>query len=133
MTAKRMPPAPTPGLPGQYDLFFQNDNARARRRRTSLSAPGKVEGAKIRSKVSPRDVPAIKAARRLHLTLDDFLAKLPQLMARGFPAADRTTGMFDLKAIEAWQDSRNPHVLALTDEEAPRDAREVVGARLARM
>jgi hypothetical protein len=52
--------------------------------------------------VDPRDVPAEKAARRLHPMPADFQAKLPELMVRGFPRPDPTTGMFDLTAIDEW-------------------------------
>ena len=60
---------------------------------------------RVRSRVEARDVPAVKAARRLHLPLDVFLQKLPELLRRGFPPADVTTGMFDLDAIDAWRRS----------------------------
>jgi hypothetical protein len=58
----------------------------------------------IRYKVEPRDVPASKAARRLHLRLEDFRSKLPELLKRGFPSADPTTGMFHLPAIDRWME-----------------------------
>ena len=61
----------------------------------------------IRFPIEPRFVPPNKAARRLHLTLDVFTAKLPQLVASGFPAACPITGNFDLKAIDAWADRRS--------------------------
>jgi hypothetical protein len=63
--------------------------------------------AKIRYPVEPRDIPASKAARRLHLSLDEFRNKLPQLLKRGFPAPDPTTGMFFLPAIDKWMESRH--------------------------
>jgi len=47
---------------------------------------------RIRFPVDPRDVPAEKAARRLHLTMPEFQAKLPALLARGFPQPDPTKG-----------------------------------------
>jgi hypothetical protein len=62
--------------------------------------------AKIRFKVEPHDIPAAKAARRLHLSLDEFRAKLPELVSRGFPPADPTTGMFYLPAIDQWMARR---------------------------
>jgi hypothetical protein len=55
-----------------------------------------IAAAKIRFKVEPRDIPAAKAARRLHLSLDEFRTKLPELVGRGFPAAD-------LQSISGWQ------------------------------
>ncbi|WP_257164632.1 hypothetical protein [Bradyrhizobium sp. SRS-191] len=61
----------------------------------------------LRFRVDPADVPAEKAARRLHLTEAQFREKLPELLARGFPAADPTTGMFDLEAIDRWRAERH--------------------------
>jgi len=63
--------------------------------------------ASLRFRVDPGDVPAAKAARRLHLTEDRFLELLPRLLTRGFPPADPDTGMFDLEAIDAWRRSRS--------------------------
>ena len=85
--------------------------------------------ASIRYRVDPRDVPAAKAARRLHLTLAEFERLLPELTARGFPTADPTTGMYDLDAIDAWRRARHPQA-DLTNTPAPRDARDVVMERL---
>jgi hypothetical protein len=87
----------------------------------------------IRFPVDPRDVPPEKAARRLHLTLAEFNAKLPELLARGFPAADVTTGMYDLKAIDAWQDARSGLAPALTQTAAPRNAADGFKERVARL
>jgi len=56
--------------------------------------------------VEPRDVPAEKAARRLHISEAEFEEKKELLFARGFPAPDPTTGMYDLKKIDAWMDER---------------------------
>lgn len=67
--------------------------------------------ASIRFKVAIRDVPPAVAARTLGLTLEAFTAKLSDLCARGFPPPDPTTGNFDLKAIECWQDARYPQLL----------------------
>jgi hypothetical protein len=83
----------------------------------------------VRHRVEPRDVPAGKAARRLHLTLVEFQEVLPALHSRGFPSPDPTTGFFDLKKIDLWMDTRNTS----TDDARTRDAREVVNDRLARM
>jgi hypothetical protein len=90
---------------------------------------------RIRFPVDPRDIPAEKAARRLHLTPAEFRAKLPALLARGFPRPDTTTGMFDLTAIDEWMTGRhspNPGPCALTAEPKPRNAQEVFGDRRAR-
>jgi hypothetical protein len=83
----------------------------------------------VRFPVEPRDVPPAKAARRLHLTPAEFVAKLPELQRRGFPAADPTTGMFDLKAIDSWMDRRS----GLTTAAGARDAREVARERIANL
>ena len=65
-----------------------------RRARNALSP------SRVRFHVDPRDVPPEKAARRLHLTLNEFKALLPKLRKRAFPNPDPTTGMYDLKAID---------------------------------
>jgi len=92
--------------------------------------------ANIRFRVDPRDVPAEKAARRLHLTLAEFQAKLSELLARGFPQPDPTTGMFDLTAIEAWMDARHglvPPNNGLTPRKSSTNALEVCRERLRRL
>jgi hypothetical protein len=63
-----------------------------------------------RHRVTPRDVPAEVAAKRLGLTLVQFEEALPALLDRGFPRADCTTKLFDSTAIERWMDDR--HCLA---------------------
>ena len=73
--------------------------------------------AQIRYRVEPRDIPAIKAARRMHLSLEEFRAKLPELLSRGFPSADPTTGMYFLPAIDKWMEART----SLTAATAERD------------
>jgi hypothetical protein len=83
---------------------------------------------RIRFTVNPGDVPAVKIARRLHLTLAEFQAKLPELLARGFPPPDPTTGMFDLEATDEWRRRRHPR-LFLTQPERARDARAVLPSR----
>jgi hypothetical protein len=90
--------------------------------------------ANIRFRVDPRDVPAEKAARRLHLTPAEFQAKLPELMARGFPRPNPTTGMFDLTAMDEWMTARhcNTANCALTVQAKPRNAQEVFGDRRGR-
>jgi hypothetical protein len=65
-----------------------------------------VTGASIRYAVTPRDVPAPKAARRLHLTLAEFEEVKEELFRRGFPRPDPTTGMFDLHKVDEWMDAR---------------------------
>ncbi|HXL67739.1 MAG TPA: hypothetical protein VN930_03130 [Xanthobacteraceae bacterium] len=61
----------------------------------------------IRFLVEPRDVPVNQAARRLHLTEEEFEAKKIFLFDRGFPHPDTTTGMYDLKLIDDWMDRRS--------------------------
>jgi hypothetical protein len=80
-------------------------------------------------RVDPRDVPRSLAARRLGLSEERFTDALPELLARGFPAPDPTTGLYDLDAIDAWRRGRNPH-LFLTAPSQARDARSVVPSRL---
>ncbi len=66
----------------------------------------------LRFKLPPGgDVPPATAARRMGLSLDAFRDALPELIARGFPQADETTGNFDLDAIDTWRRTRNPHLL----------------------
>lgn len=80
----------------------------------------------IRFQVQPRDVPPVKAARRLHLTLAEFERKRDELFLRGFPRPDPTTGNFDLVKIDRWMDDRDA-LPARSDR--PRDAREVLNGR----
>jgi hypothetical protein len=70
----------------------------------------------IRYRVDPGDVPPEKAARRLHLTLDEFNKRMPNLLLRGFPSADPDTGMFDLDAIDQWRKLRSPALFGLTPD-----------------
>jgi len=85
----------------------------------------------MRFRVDPRDVPAEQAARRLGKTLADFTAALPNLIARGFPAADPDTGNYDLQAIDKWCDARNVHLFGGGSEMQARDARAVANNRIA--
>jgi hypothetical protein len=77
-----------------------------------------IRAADIRYRVDPGDVPADKAARRLHLTPERFAELLPKLSGRGFPAPDPDTGMYDLEAIDLWRKSRNPRLFGLTPSPA---------------
>jgi hypothetical protein len=85
-----------------------------------------VTGYGVRFSVEPRDVPAVKAARRLHLTLHEFEEMKNELFGRGFPHPDSTTGMYDLVAIDRWMDGRH-HA-----DNKPRDARELLPPGLRR-
>ena len=77
----------------------------------------------VRFRVDPGDVPAEKAARRLHLTLEEFREKLPKLISRGFPSPDPDTAMFDLEAIDEWRRRRHPQVFNLTSVSRRNDGR----------
>lgn len=61
----------------------------------------------LRFHVEPRDVPPAIAARRLGLTEAAFTTALSDLLGRGFPPADPTTGHFDLDAIDQWRKQRH--------------------------
>ena len=90
----------------------------------------------LRFKLPPGgDIPPAAAARRIGLSIGSFEEALPALLARGFPAADPTTGNYDLDAIDAWRRTRFPHLYEdrLTLAPTARDARSVVSDRLARM
>ena len=63
--------------------------------------------------VEPRDVPARTACCRLSLTEVWFNRIKLELFARGFPRPDPTTGMYDLKKIDAWMDSGTEDPLPL--------------------
>jgi len=88
-----------------------------------------IRAGSVRFPVEPRDVPTAKAARRLHLTEAEFREKLSALLTRGFPRADETTGMYDLKAIDEWMDKRS----GLTMSMGARDSREGFKERMARL
>jgi hypothetical protein len=67
--------------------------------------------------------------------LAQFELVLGRLFARGFPAPDPDTGMFDLRAIDAWMDRRNTITRGdgLTGASTPRNAEEVFGDRTRRL
>ena len=54
------------------------------------------------------DVPSSMVAERLGLSLPDFETFLSDLVARGFPAADPTTGRFCIEAVDRWRMGRHP-------------------------
>ena len=68
----------------------------------------------VRCKVDPADVRPEIAARRLGLTIADFLDKLPRLLERGFPPADPDTGNYDLEAIDLGRHARHPRLYGVT-------------------
>jgi hypothetical protein len=86
----------------------------------------------MRFRIEPRDVPPEAAARRLGKTFAEFDAALPDLVARGFPQADPTTGNFGLAAIR-WCDARHPHLFGGAAAMQARDAKDVVQNRLAKL
>lgn len=85
-----------------------------------------------RFKIVPRDVPAHAVARLLGVSEARFADCVSDLLARGFPGPDATTGNYDLKAVEAWQDRRSGLSGAVTTHMA-KDAGAVVAARIAAM
>lgn len=87
----------------------------------------------MRFHVEPRDVPPEMAARRLGKTRAELELALPDLIARGFPQPDPTTGNFDLAAIDRWCDARHPHLFGSGVAIEARDAKDVVRDRLAKL
>ena len=69
------------------------------------------------------------------LTLIEFDRLKDELFARGFPKPDRTTGMYDLAAIDAWMDRRHPLTAGqdLTGAKPPRNAEDVWDERARRL
>jgi hypothetical protein len=61
----------------------------------------------MRHKIEPRDLPAEKVARLLHITEQTFVSCLPKLYDRGFPKPDETTGNWDGNAVRRWMDLRS--------------------------
>lgn len=72
----------------------------------------------LRFHIEPLDVPAHAAARRLGLSLAAFTLALDDLISRGFPAADPTTGNYDIEAIDAWRHSRHSGAAPATAQDA---------------
>lgn len=85
----------------------------------------------IRFSVEPRLIPTAKAARRLHLTLQEFEQKLRALEQIGFPEPCPVTGFYDIAAIDAWLDRRAGLGIGKGLAKAVAlDARDVVAQRL---
>jgi hypothetical protein len=78
-------------------------------------------------------VPASKAARRLGLTLVEFDRLKTALFAQGLPQPDAVTGLYDLVAIDRWQDARSGLGESLTAAPKPSDAAHSFADRLARL
>lgn len=90
----------------------------------------------LRFRIDPGDVPPLAAARKMGLSVDVFREQLPDLLARGFPQADPTTGNYDLDAINEWRRARYPHLYrgpSLTTNQSARNAKDVVADRLGKM
>jgi hypothetical protein len=87
----------------------------------------------MRFRVDPKDVPEEAAARRLGLTVEQFRAKLPALLQRGFPAADQTTGNYCLEAVDEWRMRRFPRLFPRPIDDGPKSDRETARARIANM
>lgn len=79
------------------------------------------------------DGPPVAAARMMWLTVEEFKKKLPELLGRGFPPPDPTTGNFDMDAINEWRRARNKQLFIEFSPvgSAARDAKDVVRSRLA--
>lgn len=84
-------------------------------------------------RVEARDVPPRYAARRLGMSLEQFNAALPNLIARGFPQPDPDSGNLDLNAIDRWCDARYPHLFGGTSMMQAQDASAVAKERIAAM
>jgi Meiotically Up-regulated Gene 113 (MUG113) protein len=81
----------------------------------------------MRFKLPPGDVPPAVAARRMGMTLEAFTVALPELLGRGFPPADPTTGNYAIEAIEAWQIQFSKSVLGRLRAEAFKTKPDVEG------
>jgi len=88
-----------------------------------------LRSSSVRHRIDPLDIPAVKAARRLHLTLEQFRDKLPELIERGFPPPDPTTGNFFLPAIDNWMASRT----GFTTCTGSHDDVDIINNRIARL
>lgn len=87
----------------------------------------------LRFNIEARDVPPKEAAKRIGTSLEDFNAKLPKLIDRGFPRPDPDTGNFDLHAIDRWCDARHGHLFGTGSTVQARDAGDVFKDRIGRI
>jgi hypothetical protein len=77
--------------------------------------------------------PSIIAAR-LGLSVSEFEARRHDLLRRGFPEPDETTGRYCIEAVDVWRLRRHPRLFPeLTAVSGAADARAVVEDRLAAM
>jgi hypothetical protein len=80
------------------------------------------------------DVPKSVVAQRLGLSIVHFEALQPKLNARGFPAADPTTGLFCIEAVDRWRLKRHANLFPeLTGTHEPAHAASVFDERLERL
>jgi hypothetical protein len=78
-------------------------------------------------------VPSIVAAR-LGLSLSDFEARRGELVQRGFPKPDVTTGLYCIEAVDRWRLRRHASLFPeLTCAPAALHADSVIDERLRRM
>jgi len=77
------------------------------------------------------DVPATKVAALMGFDrVEDFNLALPDLLKRGFPAPDPTTGRWCIEAVDRWRKLRHQALFPeLTQVSAASDARAVLAAR----
>jgi hypothetical protein len=84
------------------------------------------------SPLETSEIAGFETQPRYHFTGTD---QQDNLFARGFPPPDPDTGMYDLRAIDAWMDRRNTITRGdgLTGASTPRNAEEVFGDRARRL
>ncbi|MEM8636136.1 MAG: hypothetical protein AAGF33_14275 [Pseudomonadota bacterium] len=77
------------------------------------------------------DVSAKHVAQRMGVSVDEFGEMLPDLLKRGFPDPDPTTGNWGIEAVDKWRQLRDADLLPaihsedLTPQAMPRDATAV--------
>ena len=79
--------------------------------------------------LEPGDISARLAAERMGLSEAAFREALSELLKRGFPQPDPTTGNFDFQAIEQWR--RQRHVNTQSHPYEALDARGFVSGQIA--
>jgi hypothetical protein len=80
------------------------------------------------------DVPKLIVARRLGLSIADFESVQPKLQARGFPAADPTTGLWCIEAVDRWRLRRHANLFPeLTGAREAAHAASVFDERMERL
>lgn len=80
------------------------------------------------------DVAAPAVAELLGLSLSEFEARQPKLRERDFPAADPTTGLYCVEAVDRWRLRRHSRLFPeLTAAPSAAHAETVFGERLRRL